>query len=106
MEDSSMARTLAFTALLMCVGAALMSKQAAAESQYCLAGTTLLMIDSDEATLAKVAASCKVGDIIAIASGGSGGHEAVVRLCDFSKTIADAGRLTECVLGSLRSVRK
>ena len=72
------------------------------QSYYCGTGMVYLLNDAKEETLKKVYETCKVGDIIGIASGPGG---AVQRICDFTKQIQIAEGLTVCVLAPLRPVR-
>jgi hypothetical protein len=74
------------------------------QSHYCMSGTLALMIDDKDEILQKIYETCKPGDTIGVAAGGNG-SVAVQRLCDFTKTITQASRLTVCVLVALRPTR-
>jgi|SRR6185312_4526852 hypothetical protein len=71
------------------------------QSYYCQSGSAVMMIDDNDASLQKVYETCKPGDTIGLAQGSVN----VQRLCDFTKTITLANRVTVCVLASLRPTR-
>jgi hypothetical protein len=98
--------------IILAVGAALLAKPTYSapasappnQSHYCMTGTMALMIDDKDEILQKIYETCKPGDIIGVAAGGNG-SVAVQRLCDFTKTITPASRLSVCVLAPLRPTR-
>ncbi len=81
--------------------AAQIAKTNAGQSYYCATGSALMMIDDTEDTLQKIYETCKPGDTIGLAQGSVN----VQRLCDFTKTIQLANRVTVCVLAPLRPTR-
>ena len=76
-------------------------KSNAGQSYYCATGSMLMMIDDNEDSLRKVYETCKPGDTIGLAQGSVN----VQRMCDFTKTIQLANRVTVCVLAPLRPTR-
>ena len=81
--------------------AAQTTKTNAGQSYYCATGSALMMMDDNEDTLRKIYETCKPGDTIGLAQGSVN----VQRLCDFTKTIQLANRVTVCVLAPLRPTR-
>jgi hypothetical protein len=71
------------------------------QSYYCQSGSALMMIDDNEESLQKIYSVCKPGDTIGLAQGSVN----VQRLCDFTKSVALANRVTVCVLAPLRPTR-
>jgi len=95
--------------LLLLLPAAKLSRAAPATStpnvsHYCQSGTGALLIDDSDTILQSVYEKCRPGDTIGIAAGGNG-SVGVQRLCDFTKAIQQASRLTVCVLAPLRPTR-
>ena len=87
--------------LLMSIGL-----PASAQSAFCRTGSDKLMMDGKEATLDAVAATCKLGDTIAIPpGGGAAGYATFARLCDFSKAMPIVGGMLICVLGEKKELR-
>jgi hypothetical protein len=81
------------------------AKPAAEPSAYCRAAAAALIRGGGEAEMAAVQQNCRRGDIIAISAGDQGSTFQIGRLCDFSKTIINAGGSVLCVLGGMRAIR-
>lgn len=80
-------------------------KAAAEPSSYCRSGAAVVLASAGEAEIATVQQVCRRGDIIAINAASQGSVFAIGRLCDFSKSIVNAGGQVVCSLGAPRGVR-
>jgi hypothetical protein len=80
-------------------------KPSAEPSAYCRSGAQAIFSSSGEAELANLQQVCRRGDIIAVSTAGQGSVFAIGRLCDFSKSIINAGGFVLCSLTATRPLR-
>ena len=81
------------------------SKPSAEPSAYCRSGAQAIFSGSGEAELANLQQACRRGDIIAVSTASQGSVFAIGRLCDFSKSIINAGGFVLCSLTATRTLR-
>lgn len=74
-------------------------------SAYCRSGAQAIFSGSGEAELANLQQACRRGDIIAVSTAGQGSVFAIGRLCDFGKSIVNAGGFVLCSLTGTRALR-